>query len=1049
MKKVLLALGVLLSLTIVVIAGGIIYIANFDPNENKDWLAQKFNEATGRDLTLGGDVGLTIYPWLGVTLNDATISNAPDFSNTPMLQAQHAEVRIKLLPLLRSEYEIDTVRLQGVKLNLEVAGDGRTNWQDLSAEPSSENTEAEIAGDQGPAVKNIILGGVTIEDTSLIYDNQFNNTHYEISNLAMTIGELIYGAPLDVALSMDLLSRNPQLASKANLAGTVTYDVDNGLYNLNPLTLNASLSGPDVPSGSTNLSLSTALSMNLDEDTLTLDKLIVDALGTHVTANMNASRVQTDEPAVKASINVAGENLAAIFRILEQDELAQRIASLNNTFNMTASIDADLNTGALMVPDLQVALLGAEITSDLHATAINTSEPAMSGNLRATGPDLPTLVEVIGILQGGNNARVSQIGRDLARVPDKNFSVQTRFDADMNSGAMNVPEFSVTMFGAAIDGTLSGSRINTETPALQGNLAAKGPNLPLLMQIAGQLQGGTQASLNQYGLQLRTLTDKSFTLTTNFNADLEQGDIQIPAINAQALGFNLNGNMDAKNMQANNASINGELALTGTKLREVFTAIDQADLAEVAQSIKLDLSVSGSNKIAINPLRLDLVVAGNQIANSPQTISLNANTVMNLDDDSIEVENFSLNGLGLNMSGNLSANNISENLTYTGKLAVPEFNARNFLQQLNQPMPETSDAAVLKKLAMNMDFNGTSNSAEIEKLTVALDDTTLKGTFAIQDFAKQTTRFTLDIDAIDADRYLPAEATTATPTQSAESAPLEVDALKTLDVQGSINIGALTMSGLQMKDIVVAVNAAGGELALNPVSASLYDGSFKSDMLLNVNGAEPTATVNTTLSGINLGPLLQDFMDATYLTGKGNIQLGLAGRGADITSIKRNLNGSGSIKLEDGVLEGVDVSGVLGSIETMIRSKRIGSLPQGGQTAFNNFSATLDIHNGVVNSNDLLIEAPGWKVNGAGTLVDLGNDSINYNLVATVEPSTATSNAETFDIGGYSLPIACKGNINSPSCLPDAKQILTAAVGNEVQRRLGDFLKDRLGGGAQ
>jgi AsmA protein len=203
------------------------------------------------------------------------------------------------------------------------------------------------------------------------------------------------------------------------------------------------------------------------------------------------------------------------------------------------------------------------------------------------------------------------------------------------------------------------------------------------------------------------------------------------------------------------------------------------------------------------------------------------------------------------------------------------------------------------------------------------------------------------------------------------------------------------------------------------------------------------------LSSINLGPLLQDFMDATYLTGTGNIQLGLTGQGADITSIKRNLNGSGSIALEDGVLTGVDVGAVLGSIETMIRGKRVVALPEGGETPFNNFSSTLAIQNGIVNSNDLLIEAPGWKVNGAGTLVNLTDDTINYNLVATVEPATATSNDEEFDIGGYSLPIACKGNINDPSCLPDAQQIITAAVTNEVQERLGDFLRDRLGGPAQ
>jgi AsmA protein len=566
------------------------------------------------------------------------------------------------------------------------------------------------------------------------------------------------------------------------------------------------------------------------------------------------------------------------------------------------------------------------------------------------------------------------------------------------------------------------------------------------MQIVGQLQGGTEASLNEYGFRLRSVADRAFTLTSDFTADLEEGNIQLPALNAEMLGFSLDGVLDAKNMQSNNGSITGSLSLTGSNLREVLTAIGEADLAEVAQSVSLTLEVSGrSDNIAISPLQLDLVVAGPQIANSPQTLMLNADTIVNLENDSISVDNFTLSGLGLNIKGNVAANNLADAVSYEGKLEIPAFNARNLLQQLNQQVPTTNDPTVLQKFGMGLVFNGKANDVEIEELNLTLDDTTLKGTLTISDLTTKATRFTVDIDAIDADRYLAPPSTATTAENDSEESPLEVDALKTLDVQGAINIGELTISGLRMNDIVVAMKAANGEVALNPVSANLYEGSFNSDMLLNVNGAEPVATINTMLSSINLGPLLQDFMDATYLTGTGNIQLGLTGQGADITSIKRNLNGSGSIALEDGVLTGVDVGAVLGSIETMIRGKRVVALPEGGETPFNNFSSTLAIQNGIVNSNDLLIEAPGWKVNGAGTLVN----TINYNLVATVEPATATSNDEEFDIGGYSLPIACKGNINDPSCLPDAQQIITAAVTNEVQERLGDFLRDRLGGPAQ
>jgi len=132
----------------------------------------------------------------------------------------------------------------------------------------------------------------------------------------------------------------------------------------------------------------------------------------------------------------------------------------------------------------------------------------------------------------------------------------------------------------------------------------------------------------------------------------------------------------------------------------------------------------------------------------------------------------------------------------------------------------------------------------------------------------------------------------------------------------------------------------------------------------------------------------------------------------------------------------------------MIRSRQLANIPQGGQTPFESFAATLAVDNGVVASNDLLIKAPGWQVNGAGTLANLANDSIDFNLVTSVDRSTA-SDTQQYNLGGYTLPIACTGSLQSPRCLPDAQQIIAASVTNAVQQRLGEFLQDRLGTGQQ
>ena len=185
-------------------------------------------------------------------------------------------------------------------------------------------------------------------------------------------------------------------------------------------------------------------------------------------------------------------------------------------------------------------------------------------------------------------------------------------------------------------------------------------------------------------------------------------------------------------------------------------------------------------------------------------------------------------------------------------------------------------------------------------------------------------------------------------------------------------------------------------------------------------------------------------MDASYVSGSGDIQLSLSGRGSDTATIKRNLNGNGSLALQDGVLEGVDVGSVLNQVEAMIREQRPRTIVRGERTPFDNFTATIKVNNGIVTSNDLLIESSGFDVSGRGTLVNLSNDSIAFNMIANVD-ETPASDEQAYDIGGYSLPIACSGSINSPACLPDIQSILAGAIRSAVQRGLSDLIQRAIG----
>ena len=106
---------------------------------------------------------------------------------------------------------------------------------------------------------------------------------------------------------------------------------------------------------------------------------------------------------------------------------------------------------------------------------------------------------------------------------------------------------------------------------------------------------------------------------------------------------------------------------------------------------------------------------------------------------------------------------------------MAEFNLRKFAEQLNQTLPVTADRNVLGKVALQTAFAGTGNSLEVKSLTARLDETTLKGNLSVAQFARPNIKFGMNIDDINADRYLPpaAEGKPVTPESAAAGAATE------------------------------------------------------------------------------------------------------------------------------------------------------------------------------------------------------------------------------------------------------------------------------------
>ncbi len=225
------------------IIAAISFFLLFDANDFRDDFAAQVQKATGRELTIEGDIELSLFPWLAIDIGETRLGNAAGFSDEPFVSFNQARLSVRIIPvLLRREVSIGTALLDGLDLNLEVARNGRSNWQDL-IDASEAKESAPQEGEQaegGASALNIV--SIDIRNASVRYtDNQIGES-YRLSNLNLSSGRVAEGEPLPLSTAFDFEMQPADIsgglemeavASAGPTAGTIGFsDVEISVFGI-------------------------------------------------------------------------------------------------------------------------------------------------------------------------------------------------------------------------------------------------------------------------------------------------------------------------------------------------------------------------------------------------------------------------------------------------------------------------------------------------------------------------------------------------------------------------------------------------------------------------------------------------------------------------------------------------------------------------------------------------------------------------------------------------------------------------------------------------
>ena len=208
-----------------------------DVQKYKPQIESKVSEVTGRPFTLGGDLDLSVFPWVGVALSDIHLGNPEGFKEKDLMSVKSFEVRVKLLPLISRDVQVKRFVLESPRIVLEKRKDGKVNWEGLGGSPEKGPSKApekakteESATSEGLPIKALAVNEFAITDGLITYIDQTSGTERKVSDFNLNLQDVSMEKPIRLSLSAML---DDQPISLEGDVGPIGEDPGKGTIPLN------------------------------------------------------------------------------------------------------------------------------------------------------------------------------------------------------------------------------------------------------------------------------------------------------------------------------------------------------------------------------------------------------------------------------------------------------------------------------------------------------------------------------------------------------------------------------------------------------------------------------------------------------------------------------------------------------------------------------------------------------------------------------------------------------------------------------------------------
>lgn len=544
------------------LAAIVLYVAiTFDAARLKDELKRVVQEQKQRTLDIEGDVDLSFYPNLGLSLGRTTLSEHS--SAERFAQVDGARVSVAVVPLLSGALVVDEIRIDGAVINVVRHKDGSFNFDDLLSEESSDSSPVKFD-----------VAGLKLSRSVVSFRDEGAGAGYSADQIELAVGKLANAARGKVDLSARVKATQPVVDSRIVLAATYDYDLAASRFALDDVALETEGDALDFKSlkatlGAGRLALTDGGAAEVQKLALDLRATLNgEALGAKVSAPalaLGGDGVRGEQIGLDAWIESAARKakVAVQLKDVQGSPQALRVAAM--------TVDADAQLDAL------VARVALKTPLALTVDGPVVELPALDGNVEITHPALPMKTLKLPL----KGALSADVGRQTAKV-----DLDTRLDdssIDLRAGLTRFDPPAIT-FALDID-RLNVDRYLPPSKAEAGKPAGNADDVPVNLSALRGINASGSVKVGE--LQV------SGVKMSNVKLDLKaaNGKVDVAPFSAALYRGNASG---ALSLNADGNRIALRQTLADIDILPLLKDVADKDLLEGRGNLALDLNTGGA-----------------------------------------------------------------------------------------------------------------------------------------------------------------------------------------------------------------------------------------------------------------------------------------------------------------------------------------------------------------------------------------------------------------------------------------------------------------------